>query len=167
MTEQPIRIIRQHRRAMMMRVVPGAIEVYIPSRYQATDKCVVKFISKNLPKLAAHELPTPPKRISEQAILEMVADYAARMNVKPTRVALRDMRRKWGSCSALGTVTLNTRLCWLAAPLAEYIVCHELAHLRELNHRPAFWAIVAEYMPDYKARIHALKAAERAFYGMA
>lgn len=160
-----VKIIRQHRRSMMMRVVPGAIEVYIPSKYDVGDKCVVQFIKKNLPKLQEHVLPEPDHKLTADDVLGMVDDYGARMGVKPARVSLRDMRRKWGSCSQLGTVTLNTRLFWLEAPLAEYIVCHELAHLIELNHSKAFWAVVAQYMPDYKARIHTLKAVEKGFWG--
>ncbi len=165
--EPDIRIIRQHRRSMMMRVVPGAVEVFIPTQYHEGDKCVVQFIRKNLPKVQPHLLPAPQEKTPQAAIMAMMDDYAARLGVQPARVAFRDMRRKWGSCSALGTITLNTRLCWLEAPLAEYIVAHELAHLRELNHSKAFWAVVASVMPDYKARIHALKAAERAMWGRA
>lgn len=165
MTDQPIKIIRQHRRSMMMRTVPGAIEVYIPSRYNEGDKCVVNFIKKNLSKVQQYQMPEPEHKLIERDILGMVAFYSQLMEVKPSRVSLRDMRRKWGSCSALGTITLNTRLCWLDAPLAEYIVCHELAHLKELNHSKSFWAIVLAYMPDYKARIHELKRVEQGFWG--
>ncbi|XWX03106.1 M48 family metallopeptidase [Aggregatilineales bacterium SYSU G02658] len=164
MSDVPVRIIRQHRRAMMMRVVPGAIEVYIPSRYQETDKCVVHFMKKNLPKAQALALPEPPHHLTEADILQLVADYQQQMSVQPQRVVLREMHRKWGSCSALGTVTLNLRLRWLERPLVEYVVCHELAHLIELNHSAAFWQIVATYLPDYKARIQRLRAAERSFY---
>jgi hypothetical protein len=164
---QPIKIFRQNRRSMMMRVVPGAIEVFIPTRYQEGDKCVTQFIKKGLSKLGDQTIPEPEHKLTQPDILAMVQQYATRMNVQPSRVSLRDMRRKWGSCSALGSVTLNTRLCWLERPLAEYIVCHELGHLRELNHSKAFWAIVGEYMPDYKTRIHALKAVEKTFWGQA
>jgi len=164
MTDPDIRIIRQNRRSMMMRVVPGAVEVFIPTRYQSGDRCVVQFIRKNLPKVQPHLLPAPPELITQAQIMAMMQDYAARLGVQPARVAFRDMRRKWGSCSAQGTITLNTRLSWLEAPLAEYIVAHELAHLHELNHSQAFWAVLASVMPDYKARIHALRAAERALW---
>lgn len=164
MTEQPLRIIRQNRRSMMMRIVPGAIEVYIPTRYQESDKCVVNFIRKNMPKLAPHQLPQPPEKTPTSELLALVTSYASLMQVTPARVALRDMHRKWGSCSALGTITLNTRLTWLERPIVAYIVCHELAHLRELNHSKAFWDIVHTYMPDYKERIVTLRAAEKVFW---
>lgn len=164
MSEVPVRIIRQHRRAMMMRVVPGAIEVYIPSRYHETDKCVRHFLNKHLPKARALAIPEPPHHLTESDLLALVEEYRQRMNVQPQRVVLREMHRKWGSCSALGTVTLNLRLRWLERSLAEYVVCHELAHLIELNHSKAFWQIVATHISDYKERIQRLRAAERAFY---
>jgi hypothetical protein len=163
-SDVPVRVIRQHRRAMMMRVVPGAIEVYIPARYQETDKCVVNFLNKHLPKARALAIPEPPHHLTEADILWLVDAYSQRMRVRPQRVVLREMHRKWGSCSSRGTVTLNLRLRWLERPLVEYVVCHELAHLIELNHSAAFWQIVAEHLPDYKARIHQLREAERRFY---
>lgn len=165
-TDPPVKIIRQHRRSMMMRATFGAIEVYIPTHYQEGDKCVVNFIKKNLPKLSAQVPATPPPQLSQVQLDALLASYCARMDAHPARVQWRDMRRKWGSCSSLGTITLNTRLAWLPEELAGYIMCHELAHLRELNHSKAFWAIVGQYIPDYKEKIATLRALERAWWGM-
>lgn len=159
----PVCIFRQHRHTMMMRVVPGAIEVYIPSRYQATDRCVRRFLRQHLPRAQAQAIPEPPCRLTAADLLALVDEYRLQMGVQPQRVVLRTMHRKWGSCSALGTVTLNLRLRWLERPLAEYVVCHELAHLIEFNHREAFWQVVAAHLPDYQDRIQRLRAAERAF----
>ncbi len=165
--ETPLKIIRQNRRSMMMRATLGGVEVYIPARYQAGDKCVVNFIKKNLPKLAEHVPPAPPVQLSQAQLNARFAAMCARMNAKPARVQWRDMRRKWGSCSAFGTITLNTRLAWLPADLVDYIFCHELAHLQELNHSKDFWAIVAQHIPDYKDKIAALRALEKAWWGKA
>jgi predicted metal-dependent hydrolase len=163
--EQPIKFIRQNRRSMMMRAVPGVIEVFIPTHYQESDKCVVNFVKKNLPKIQAYSLPEPEHKITQQDILDLVKHWSEQMQLHPSRVSLRDMRRKWGSCSSIGSVTLNTRLCWLDHSIAEYIVVHELAHLKELNHSKAFWTIVGQYLPDYKTRIHTLRAEEKRFWG--
>lgn len=162
--ELPIKIYRQNRNTMMMRATLGAIEVFIPHKLKPTDKRVKDFIAQHLPKLAPQTPQTPPEKVSQAEILRLVKAYSQQMNVTPTRVSLRDMRRKWGSCSSLGSVTLNTRLSWLEPILVEYIVCHELAHLIELNHSPAFWAIVERYMPDYKALIQQLREAEKALW---
>jgi predicted metal-dependent hydrolase len=91
----------------------------------------------------------------------MVKSYAAKLGVNPKRVQFRDMRRKWGSCSSKATVTLSSRLTWLEHDLAEYIVCHEIAHLIELNHSKAFWALMQTHMPDYRERMTRLRQVEK------
>jgi len=156
-----IKIYRQNRRNLMMRPTPGAIEVYIPHQLDENDTLVKDFIAKGLKKIGDKVPDVPPEKTSRKAIKAMVKDYANRMGVKASRVQFRDMRRKWGSCSSKGTVTLNSRLTWLNAELAEYIVCHELAHLIELNHSKKFWAIVEQHMPDYRARLDALRRTEK------
>lgn len=156
-----IKIYRQNRRNLMMRPTPGAIEVFIPYQLDEKHPDVQAFIQQGLEKLGDDVPPIPEDKTTRAAIKAMVKDYAARMNVKATRVQFRDMRRKWGSCSSKGTVTLNSRLTWLDADLAEYIVCHELAHLIELNHSKKFWRVVEQYMPDYKTRRDRLRELEK------
>jgi hypothetical protein len=70
---------------------------------------------------------------------------------------IRNQRRRWGSCSADGTLRFNWRLVMAPPAIIEYVVVHELAHLRVPNHSPAFWAEVARFIPDYKARRTALR----------
>lgn len=70
----------------------------------------------------------------------------------PPRVLVRDQRRRWGSCTASGTIRLNWRLVMAAPMLIDYVVVHELTHLRTMNHSPAFWAHVALAIPDYRER---------------
>ncbi|MEO1289912.1 MAG: YgjP-like metallopeptidase domain-containing protein, partial [Chloroflexota bacterium] len=122
------------------------------------------FIEEGLRKLGDDVPPMPEDKTDRATIKAMVKDYAQRMEVKATRVQFRDMRRKWGSCSSKGTVTLNSRLTWLDAELAEYIVCHELAHLKELNHSKKFWHVVETYMPDYDARRKRLREIEKTLH---
>jgi len=68
------------------------------------------------------------------------------------RVAIRDTRRNWGSCSMSGNLNFNWKLLLLPPSLAEYVVVHELCHLREHNHSPRFWALVAARLPDWRER---------------
>lgn len=77
------------------------------------------------------------------------------------RVAIRNTRRSWGSCSSLKNLNFSYKLLFLPDDLLDYIIVHELCHLKELNHGPAFWALVAETIPDYKERIKRLRAIER------
>jgi predicted metal-dependent hydrolase len=85
------------------------------------------------------------------ALLNMaVAEHAARMTLHPQRVALRDQQTRWGSCSSRGTVSFNWRLVHAPPDVLVYVVVHELAHLREMNHSPRFWALVEAYCPDFQ-----------------
>lgn len=65
-------------------------------------------------------------------------------------VRLKYNQSNWGSCSARGNINLSTRLLFAPGEVIDYVILHELAHLRELNHSPAFWSIVRSVMPDYK-----------------
>jgi predicted metal-dependent hydrolase len=82
---------------------------------------------------------------------ERVAALSQCHGLQVTGVGLSDARTRWGSCGAEGRVLLNWRLMLLPARLADYVVAHELAHLRELNHSPRFWALVAHLYPDYRS----------------
>ena len=72
-----------------------------------------------------------------------------------------DQRSRWASCAADGTLRFSWRVMTLEPDLIDYIVVHELAHLSVRNHSPAFWAVVAQVMPDAKARRARLRAATR------
>ncbi len=65
-------------------------------------------------------------------------------------VQIRNQRTRWGSCSTNGTISLNWRLLMAPPEVIDYVVVHELAHLREPNHTDAFWSLVAEYIPRYE-----------------
>ena len=81
-----------------------------------------------------------------------VEHYAPRLGVRPSRVSVRAQRSRWGSCSGKGTVSLNWRLMLVPGELADYVVVHELCHLRHMNHSPQFWAMVGDTIPDFRQR---------------
>lgn len=85
-----------------------------------------------------------------------VARWADLVGATPTAVLVRDQRRRWGSCSRDGTIRLNWRLVMAPLGIIDYVVVHELAHLRVPNHSPAFWAEVARALPDFSVRRGAL-----------
>ena len=68
----------------------------------------------------------------------------------PKRWALSSARTRWGSCAADGSIRLNWRLMHFPVEIIDYVVAHELAHLREMNHGPRFWSAVGELFPDWK-----------------
>lgn len=87
-----------------------------------------------------------------------LAELAAQMGVSPPPMMLSDARTRWGSLSANGRMRLNWRLVMLPPELIDYVICHELAHLRQPNHSPAFWREVAALYPAYPAARRALRA---------
>lgn len=78
------------------------------------------------------------------------AHFAERLGVRVTRLSLSSAKTRWGSANANGSVRLNWRLIHQPLPTIDYVVAHELAHLREMNHSPRFWAVVGSVVPDYE-----------------
>ena len=95
---------------------------------------------------------------AEQLFAQRVEHYAALLGVAPRAVKLSTAKTQWGCCTARGTVRLNWQLIKLPMHLIDYVVVHELAHLREMNHSTAFWRIVESVCPDYAKLRRALKA---------
>ena len=83
--------------------------------------------------------------------------FTQRLGVRYTRLSLSSAQTRWGSASADGSIRLNWRLIHFALPTIDYVVAHELAHLREMNHSPRFWDVVRSVLPDYEHARGALK----------
>ena len=88
---------------------------------------------------------------------ERCRHFAASLNVEMTRLSLSSAQTRWGSASADGSIRLNWRLVHFGVPVIDYVVAHELAHLREMNHSAAFWDVVRSVVPDYRALRNTLK----------
>jgi predicted metal-dependent hydrolase len=101
------------------------------------------------------------KEAARARVLARLAYYGHRYDVTWNRVAIRDQRRRWGSCSSKGNLNFNYRLIFLPEHLFDYIIVHELCHLKEMNHGPAFWSLVAKECPQYEAMIAELRVLER------
>lgn len=97
------------------------------------------------------------QRQARRLFEERCALFAARLGVRMTRLALSSASTRWGSASADGSIRLNWRLVHFALPVIDYVVTHELAHLREMNHSAAFWEVVRSALPDYEAARGALR----------
>ena len=98
------------------------------------------------------------RRRATDILNERVAQWAPRVGVAPPPVTVKDMRSRWGSCSAKGRISLHWGLVLQPLDLADYVVVHELVHLRELNHGPAFWSGVGAVLPDYRERRKRLRS---------
>lgn len=81
---------------------------------------------------------------------ERTAYYSSLMQVSYQKITIREQKTRWGSCSSKGNLNFNWRLVLAPEGVLNYVVVHELAHRREMNHSPRFWQIVADIMPDYR-----------------
>ena len=97
------------------------------------------------------------QRQARRIFEERCALYAPRLGVRVRRIALSSASTRWGSASADGSIRLNWRLMHFGMAVIDYVVVHELAHLREMNHSPAFWDVVRSVIPDYERSRAALR----------
>jgi predicted metal-dependent hydrolase len=88
---------------------------------------------------------------------ERLPVYAEKLKVSYRQYALSSATTQWGSCTADGKIRLNWRLVHFALPLIDYVIAHELSHLREMNHSPRFWATVQSVFPEFLAARKALR----------
>ena len=111
---------------------------------------------------------TPPEKIPDilqkwyiaqarKILNERVLFYSQELGVKPARVAIRGQSKRWGSCSAKGNLNLNWKLVMAPPSILDYVVAHELCHLKYPNHQSEFWQLLENIMPDYADRRHWLK----------
>lgn len=91
------------------------------------------------------------KSLAMQVLPEMVQKYASVLAVDYGKVTIRSQKTRWGSCSGKGNLNFNCLLMLAPTYVQEYVVVHELAHRKEMNHSARFWAIVAQTFPEYQA----------------
>jgi len=93
------------------------------------------------------------RAMRDRARIELPArllQLAADANLAVTRITVRDQRSRWGSCSTRGSIALNWRLLLMPPEVRDYVLWHELMHLRRADHSPAFWKLVEKVCPDYR-----------------
>lgn len=89
--------------------------------------------------------------------LRIIKKFNKVYNLKYKKITIKSHKTKWGSCSKKGNLNFNYRIVFLPRHLAEYIVVHELCHLKELSHGRKYWNLVGKTLPNYKNLIHELK----------
>lgn len=92
------------------------------------------------------------RKLAGQVLARKVEYYARQMQVTFGRITVRDQKTRWGSCSAKGNLNFNWRLVLAPEEVLDYVVVHELAHRKEMNHSQRFWSQVENVMPDYRSR---------------
>lgn len=94
---------------------------------------------------------------AEREIPPRVAHFAAIMGVQPAGIRITSAKKRFGSCSGTNHLCFSWRLMLYPNEAVDYVVVHELAHIREKNHSPAFYKVVADVLPDYKRRAELLR----------
>ncbi|MFC7705231.1 M48 family metallopeptidase [Plastorhodobacter daqingensis] len=92
------------------------------------------------------------KHAARDRLAQACDRHAARLGLGYSSLTLRDTRSRWGSCSSDGRLMFSWRLVMAPAGVLDYVAAHEVAHLSEMNHSPAFWAVVAGLCPDWRAQ---------------
>lgn len=116
---------------------------------------VTRRIAEDFPELSVFgRIEHAPRRLKDWLAREAYRDldkrvalHAKRLNVAPKRIAVRDQTSRWGSCSTTGVLSFSWRLILAPPEILDYVAAHEVAHLKEMNHGPRFWALVAKTMP--------------------
>ena len=95
---------------------------------------------------------------AKETITKRASYFARLMGVSYRNITIREQKTRWGSCSSEKNLNFNWKLILAPPEVLDYVVVHELAHRKEMNHSKAFWNIVERYLPDYKERRRELRA---------
>lgn len=152
--------------------ITSECEIIVRAPKKMSDKAIAEFVNKYRDWIAK-KLPAAEKRAEKNraitdrqeelrraagnTIPPLVEKYSEIMGLKPTSVKITSAEKRFGSCSGKNGLCFSWRL--MAYPMAavEYVIVHELAHIKHHNHSAAFYSLIEKYMPDYKQRQKMLK----------
>ena len=174
--EMPVIIKRSKRKTISLSVTPQ-LEVLVRAPFGVSDQMVhdvvgkhSRWLEKQMEKVKEqqtrqrHFTPEEVKELKAKAaqlVAPRVAHFSELMQLTPTGVKITSAAARWGSCSGCNSLCFSYRIALLPPELMDYIVVHEIAHIKVKNHSPRFYALVERYMPDYQERVARLRTAGR------
>ncbi len=90
------------------------------------------------------------RRLIIERIKYFLLYYNLKHNINVGKIAIRNQKSRWGSCSKKGNLNFNYKLIFLEPEVRDYVIVHEICHIKEFNHGRGFWNLVGEIVPDYK-----------------
>jgi len=105
------------------------------------------------------------RKQAKKKIVEQVDRYCIKLLVHFNRMVIKDTKTRWGSCSSKGNLNFNYHLIKMPKEILEYVVIHEVCHLKHLNHSKEYWGLVESLCTDYKARVKWVKENGGGFIG--
>jgi len=100
------------------------------------------------------------RKKAREYLLQKCRYFSEAMGLHPGEIRINSAKTRWGSCNKKGTINFTYRLLFVPEEAVDYVVVHELAHLKEMNHSPRFWSVVESVMPDFRTRRKLLREAE-------
>ncbi len=143
-----ILIRRQKRKNLVFKLAYDRAEVLIPPTLTDDHPAVQSFITQSLVDISQPQLPSEHIEIGD--IHTLVKQWSKRLKVTVRRLQIRAMTSKWGSISTKGNLTLSSDLCRLPLELVEYVVVHELLHLKFPNHSKGWKISMGMYLPAWR-----------------
>ena len=147
-----IQIRPQDRKSLALKVTPAGIQLLIPRHLSADSPEVTDFVEHSLQDLTPPDPVPAADRLDRSAVLDLVADWAGRLGVQVNRIQFQPMRAKWASVSTAGNLTLSHTMLQLPRHLIDYIICHELLHLKVPNHNRLYHLQLSHHLPDWRGR---------------
>jgi predicted metal-dependent hydrolase len=164
MNERDYQVIRSARRTLALELAPD-LKLTVRAPFVLSDREIARFVSgkadwieRHRARLLSKPLPVEPTleemkaliRAAHRVIPERVRFWSDRMGLVPTRISISRARTRYGSCSAKNALSFSARLMLRDSDLVDYVVVHELAHIRYKNHAQAFHALIEKTLPGHR-----------------
>ncbi len=134
----------------------GAVERFLQKHARWIERALVRTKGKEVIRLAHKDIPMLKKRAATVAAARC-AYFAEVYGVRFKKISIRAQKSRWGSCSRSGTLSFNYKIAALPERIADYIIVHEICHLREMNHSTKFWELVSRSVPQHREIKKALR----------